>query len=47
MASLIHYALLVASPACFARVKSRSSLPDSLSPQRDLADAPPPSLRRG
>ena len=35
-AALVDYALLVASPACFARVKSRSSLrPDSLSRQRD------------
>jgi len=29
--SLIDYATLVVSPACFACVKSRSSLPDSLS----------------
>jgi len=41
---LVDYALLVASSACFARVKSRSSLrPDSLSHQRDCwADARPP-----
>ena len=34
--ALVDYALLVASSACFARVKSRSSLcPDSLSHQRE------------
>jgi hypothetical protein len=33
---LIDYALLVVSPACFARAESRSSLiSDSLSPPRD------------
>jgi len=42
--ALVDYALLVASSACFARVKSRSSLcPDSLSHQRERwADARPP-----